>query len=89
LGKPLAHNLEILRNLDRFANLGCAVLVGTSRKGFLGTLTGRPVSDRATASAVSSLAAIVRGADVIRVHDVAAMADALRVWEAIQGWDKQ
>ena len=40
-GKTFEHNLEILRNLDRFANLGCAVLVGTSRKGFLGTITGR------------------------------------------------
>ena len=41
--RPSQHNLEILRNLDRFDNLGCAILIGTSRKGFLGTITGRPV----------------------------------------------
>jgi len=84
-GKTLAHNLELLRNLDRFANLGCALLVGTSRKGFLGTLTGRPVGDRATASVVSSLAAVTRGANVVRVHDVGPMADALKVWAALFG----
>ncbi len=60
-GKTMAHNLDILRNLHRFATLGCAVLVGTSRKKFLGTITGRAVGDRATASAVSSLAACVAG----------------------------
>ncbi len=85
-GKTLEHNLEILRNLKRFANLGCTLLVGTSRKGLLGTLTGRDVSDRAVASAVSSLAACVGGARVVRVHDVAAMADTLTVWTRIRGW---
>ncbi len=84
-GKSLAHNLELLRNLDRFANLGCTLLVGTSRKGFLGTLTGRPVGDRATASVVSSLAAVARGANVVRVHDVGPMVDAIKVWTALHG----
>jgi dihydropteroate synthase len=86
-GKTFAHNLELLRNLDQFANLGCAVLIGTSRKGFLGTLTGRPVDRRETASVVSSLAAALKGANVVRVHDVAPMADAIKTWTAIQGWD--
>ena len=84
-GKTFEHNLELLRNLDRFANLGCALLVGTSRKGFLGTLTGRPVGGRATASVVSSLAAVVRGAHVVRVHDVGPMVDAIKVWTALFG----
>ena len=84
-GKTFEHNLELLRNLDRFANLGCALLVGTSRKGFLGTLTGRPVGERATASVVSSLAAIARGANVVRVHDVGPMVDAIKVWTALHG----
>jgi len=84
-GKTFAHNLELLRNLDRFANLGCALLVGTSRKGFLGTLTGRPVGGRATASVVSSLAAVARGANVVRVHDVGPMVDAIKVWTALHG----
>jgi dihydropteroate synthase len=86
-GKTLVHNLELLRNLDQFATLGCAVVVGTSRKGLLGTLTGRPVDQRAVASAVSSLAAAVHGADVVRVHDVGAMVDAIKTWTAIHGWD--
>lgn len=87
-GKTLAHNLEILQNFDRFANLGCAVVVGTSRKGFLGALTGRDVGDRVAATVASSLAAAVRGADVVRVHDVAPMVDAIKVWTAIRGWDE-
>lgn len=86
-GKTLAHNLDLLRNLGRFATLGCAVLVGTSRKGFLGTITGRPVGERATASVASSLAACVGGAQVVRVHDVGPMADAIKVWGLLRGWD--
>ena len=87
-GKTFGHNLELLRNLGQFANLGCALVVGTSRKGVLGSLTGRPVSERATASVVSSLAAAVQGARVVRVHDVGAMADAIQVWTALRGWDE-
>jgi dihydropteroate synthase len=87
-GKTLEHNLALLRNLDRFATLGCVVLIGTSRKGFLGTLTGRPVAGRATASVVSSLAAALKGANVLRVHDVAPMVDAIKTWTALHGWDE-
>ncbi|WP_145278610.1 dihydropteroate synthase [Tautonia plasticadhaerens] len=83
-GKTAAHNWELLRHLGRFAGLGCAVLVGTSRKRFLGDLTGRSASERATASVVSSLLAIEAGADVVRVHDVAPMADAVKVWSAVR-----
>ena len=85
-GKTFDHNRELLRNLGRFATLGCAVVVGTSRKGFLGKITGRPVSERVTASVVSSLAALARGASVVRVHDVRPMVDAIQVWEALHGW---
>ncbi|MEW4569784.1 dihydropteroate synthase [Tautonia sp. JC769] len=83
-GKTEEHNWQLLRRLDRFAGLGCAILIGTSRKRFLGTLTGRGVSDRATASVVSSLLAIEAGADVVRVHDVGPMADAVKVWSAMR-----
>ena len=86
-GKTLVHNLDLLRNLGRFASLGCALLVGTSRKQFLGAITGRRVDQRATASAVSSLAAALAGASVVRVHDVGPMADAIKVWTAVRGWD--
>jgi dihydropteroate synthase len=83
-GKTASHNWELLRNLDRLAGLGCAVLIGISRKRFLGDLTGRDVGERATASVVSSLLAIDLGADIVRVHDIAPMADALKVWSAIR-----
>jgi dihydropteroate synthase len=85
-GKTFDHNLEILRNLHRFDTLGCAVLIGTSRKAFLGAITGRGLRERATASAVSSLAACLAGARVVRVHDVAPMVDAIKVWQAVRGW---
>jgi dihydropteroate synthase len=86
-GKRTAHNLDLLRNLERFATLGCTLVVGISRKGLLAKITGRPVSERATASVVSSLAAATQGARVLRVHDVAPMVDAIKVWEATRGWD--
>ncbi len=83
-GKRSAHNLALLRNLGHFRDIGCAILVGTSRKSFLGKLTNRPVSDRLASSIASSLAAIEAGAQIVRVHDVAAMADALAVWKALR-----
>jgi dihydropteroate synthase len=86
-GKMLEHNIQLLRSLDRFENLGCIILIGTSRKGFLGSITGRPVTGRATASVISSLAACLRGARVVRVHDVAPMIDAIRAWTALRGWE--
>lgn len=83
-GKTSAHNWELLRNLDRFASIGCAILIGTSRKRFLGELTGREAGDRSAASVASSLLAIEAGADCVRVHDVSPMADAVRVWKALR-----
>jgi dihydropteroate synthase len=80
------HSFEILRSLRRFESLECAILIGTSRKGFLGKITGRSVVERATASAVSSLAACLNGARVVRVHDVAPMVDTIKVWTVLQGW---
>ena len=83
--KKDTHSLALLRSLERFGSLGCAVLVGTSRKGLLGKITGRAPGDRAVASAVSALAAVVAGARIVRVHDVAATVDALKVWDAQRG----
>jgi dihydropteroate synthase len=83
-GKTFEHNLALLQHLSRFVNLGCVVLVGTSRKGFLGTITGRPLHQRDPASVVSSLWACTQGARIVRVHDVGGMADALRVWNALR-----
>jgi dihydropteroate synthase len=87
-GKTNTHNLQLLRDLNQFANLGCVVLVGISRKGLLGKLTGRDTSQRMVGSAVSSLWACTRGVAVVRVHDVAAMVDAMKIWTALQGWDE-
>jgi len=81
-GKTIAHNLALLRNLERFGELGLPVLAGLSRKGMLGALTGRPVGQRAHASVAAALAAASRGAAILRVHDVAATVDALKVWVA-------
>ncbi len=86
-GKTEAHNVEILRNLERFDSLGCAIVVGVSRKGFLGSITGRPVLERSAATVAASLDSCLRGARVVRVHDVAAMVDAIRVWTALRGWE--
>jgi dihydropteroate synthase len=86
-GKTNAHSLEILRKLDRFANLGCVILIGISRKGLLGKITGRLLSERDTASAIASLISCSAGARVARVHDVAPMSDAIKIWGALRGWE--
>ena len=65
-------------------NLGCRIVVGASRKGFIGKLTGEEVADRrAPGSIAAGLAALLGGALVLRVHDVAATVQAVRVWHAL------
>src|ERR671922_2971675 len=78
-GKTLEHNLELLRRLDELTALGRPIVIGTSRKSFLGKLTGRDVTERVHATVATSVIAFERGARVFRVHDVAATADALAV----------
>lgn len=68
-GKRLDHNLELLRNLDRIVELGPPVMIGASRKSFLGEILGLPARDRLEGTIVTNSVAIVRGADLIRVHD--------------------
>ncbi len=83
-GKTFGQNLFLHRQLRHLqAATGRPVLVGTSRKGYLGEVTGRPVGDRDRATAASVVAAILGGAAVVRVHDVAACRDAARVAGAI------
>ena len=84
-GKTLEHNLELLRRLGELAALGRPLVVGTSRKSFLGRITGRDVTERATATAASCVLAYERGARIFRVHDVAPVADALAVAAATVG----
>jgi dihydropteroate synthase len=83
-GKRLVHNLALLRALPQLAAHGYPVLAGLSRKAMLGELTGRAVTERASASVAAALAAVARGAAIVRVHDVRATADALAVWHALQ-----
>src|SRR3954447_4695173 len=79
-GKTVAHNLELLRRLDEFVDLGFRVVIGTSRKGFLGQLVGHEdPHDRVAATVATNVLALERGASVFRVHDAAATADALTV----------
>ena len=88
-GKALAHNLALLKNLDRLVDLDVPVLAGMSRKSMLGALTGRPVGEREYAGVAAHLAAVARGARIVRVHDVAAMKDALKVWEAVERTEQE
>jgi dihydropteroate synthase len=78
-GKTVDHNLELLRRLDEIVALGRPVVIGTSRKSFLGKITGREVGDRVAATVATSVLALERGATVFRVHDVAPTHDALAV----------
>jgi dihydropteroate synthase len=83
-GKRTPENLELLRRAGELAGrLSCAVMVGPSRKRFLGQLTGRPVAERDPATIGASLAAVVSGAHLIRVHDVAGVHDALEVFREV------
>lgn len=82
-GKTLEHNLCILKNLKEFKKLGMPILIGTSRKSFIGTLTSRSVKERDFASAASFALAIENGANIIRVHDVSSARDVARVTDAI------
>jgi dihydropteroate synthase len=78
-GKTLAHNLELLRRLEELTDLGRPIVVGTSRKSFLGRITGRDVTERIPATIATCVMALERGGRVFRVHDVAEVADALMV----------
>jgi dihydropteroate synthase len=84
-GKTLEHNLELLRRLGELRELGQPLLVGTSRKSFIGKVDGSAVGDRLGGTIASSILAMAEGADVLRVHDVAAAAQAVTVADAILG----
>ncbi len=82
--KTYPQNLDILRNLDKFHDLGCPLLVGPSRKSFIGWILGQPdPQQRVWGSAAACCAAIAGGADILRVHDGAEMYDVCRVADAV------
>lgn len=78
-GKTLAHNVALFQRLNQLVDTGYPVVVGVSRKSMLGELTGRPVDQRAVASATAAAMAVMAGASVVRVHDVAETRDAITV----------
>jgi dihydropteroate synthase len=82
-GKTLDHNLELLRRLGELRELGRPLVVGTSRKSFIGKIDGSEVGDRLGGTIASSVLAAAEGADVLRIHDVREASQALRVTGAI------
>jgi dihydropteroate synthase len=83
-GKTLAHNLELLRGLGTLHALGCPLLIGVSRKSFLGRLGGVALAkDRLAESLAGALWALSQGAQILRVHDVAETVRAAAVWRAL------
>ena len=87
-GKAVAENLEILRRLDEFRQIGCPLLIGTSRKSTIGTvLGGLPPQDRLEGTAATVALSIAYGAAIVRVHDVKEMVRVARMSDAIvRGW---
>ena len=83
-GKTLEHNLKLLKNIDKFVNSGYRVLVGTSRKSFVGTITGRErPADRVFGTAATVTLCVEKGVSIVRVHDVANMMDVVKITQAI------
>jgi dihydropteroate synthase len=84
-GKKLEHNLRLLRHLEALGtDLGVPIMVGVSRKRFIGEITGRSVGERLFGSAAAVAAAVLAGARAVRVHDVEPLRDVVRVAEAIR-----
>lgn len=82
-GKTVEHNLELLDRLDELRDLGCQIVVGTSRKSFIGKFTGALVDQRLGGTIASNVIACANGAEILRVHDVGPMREAMTVAEAI------
>jgi len=82
-GKTVAQNLEMMRRLPELRSLGVPLLVGASRKSFIGLTLNLPVGDRVEGTAATVALAIAGGADIVRVHDVRAMARVARMTDAI------
>ncbi len=84
-GKTTEHNLTILKNLREFKELKCPILIGTSRKSFIGNITGLPVNERLEGTIAAVSIAIINGANIVRVHDVKECKRAVMVADAIRG----
>lgn len=84
-GKTHEHNIELIAHCDEFHALNCPLLVGHSRKGFLGKLIGDKEADRTSATVGAALGLAVHGVQVVRVHDVRPLREALAAFEAASG----
>ena len=84
-GKTLAHNLLLIKHLDVFKNLGCRLLIGPSRKSFIGAVLNQALEGRLEGTAAVVAVAILKGADIIRVHDVREMKQIAMMVDAIGG----
>ncbi len=82
-GKTLEHNLSLIKHLGEFRSLGRPILIGTSRKGFIGAILDRPVNERIFGTAASVALAVRNGANIVRVHDVRAMKQTVMVADRI------
>ena len=83
-GKTVNHNLEILARLRELRTLGKPLVVGASRKSFIGKVIGSQTESRVPGSVTAAVLAVREGADIVRVHDVAETSQALKVWRAIE-----
>ncbi|MBB3809332.1 dihydropteroate synthase [Pseudochelatococcus contaminans] len=83
-GKTPEQNMQALHGLSKIRSMGYPVLVGASRKSFIGALIDRPATERLNGTLAAHLFAVARGADILRVHDVRAHAEAIRVWRALE-----
>jgi len=84
-GKTVEHNLQILKHLGEFKSLGCPILVGPSRKSFIGMITGLSVKERLDGTLAAIIVAVMNGANMVRVHDVNECKRAVQVADAIRG----
>lgn len=82
-GKRQEDNLAILRHLAEFKSLGCPILIGASRKSFIGHIDGSSADDRLGGSLAAALWSAQAGAAIVRVHDVSETVQAMKVWEAV------
>jgi dihydropteroate synthase len=90
-GKTVEHNLRLLARLEELGSLGCEIMVGTSRKSFIGKVLARrgagemrEANERLWGTAATVAWSVAHGARIVRVHDVAEMADVVRITEALQ-----
>ena len=88
-GKTVEHNLDLIRNLSAFHALGCPILLGASRKRFVGEIGGGAAAERMAGSVAVHLAGAAAGAQILRVHDVYEMRQALSLWQAMAGENQE